>query len=319
MSGARSDAQLAERSVADGKTHAPVVVFAYARLEHLRRTIESLRRNPEAKYTDLHVYCDGSKSPRVRDRVKAVREYVASIDGFASVHRVYRDRNIGLAHSVIDGVSSLLDQHDCVIVVEDDLLLSPHFLCYMNDALTCYRDDDRVASVHGYNYPVGEPLPETFFLRGADCWGWATWSRAWRHFNPDGRALLARLQHQRLTRAFDLDGGYPFTAMLKAQIAGRNDSWAIRWHAACFADNLLTLYPGRSLVENIGNDASGTHCAQTGVYANPAASEPVPVARIALTESEAARQAIARFLRRQRPSLISRARRVLQIPNAGAA
>lgn len=319
MSGDRLSPQPAEYSRSATGGLAPVVVFAYARPEHLQRTVESLSQNPEAERTDLHVYCDGSKSPHMRDRVNAVREYVASIDGFASVHRVYRDHNIGLAQSVIDGVSSLLQKHDRVIVVEDDLLLSPHFLRYMNDALTCYSDDARVASVHGYNYPIGDPLPETFFLRGADCWGWATWARAWRHFNPDGQALLTRLQQQRLMRAFDLDGAFPFTTMLKAQIAGRNDSWAIRWHAACFADNLLTLYPGRSLVENIGNDASGTHCAHTEAYARALTNEPVTVERIALSESETARQAIARFLRGQRPSLISRARRLFGAPKAGAA
>lgn len=290
---------------------APVVVFAYARVDHLQRTVASLRMNAEAANTDLHVYCDAAKLPAMQDRVDAVRQYVASIDGFASVTRHYRNHNVGLAKSVIDGVSTLLQQYDRVIVVEDDLLLSPHFLRYMNDALRRYRSDERVASVHGYNYPVAEPLPETFFLRGADCWGWATWSRAWRHFNPDGRALLSSLRQRRLTRAFDLDGGYPFTAMLEAQIAGRNDSWAIRWHASCFVADLLTLYPGRSLVENIGNDASGTHCPETGVYSTAPTSTPVAVERIPLVESDVARRAISRFLRAQQPSWLSRARRVL--------
>lgn len=298
---------------------APVVVFAYARRDHLERTIASLQMNPEATFTDLHVYCDGPKTSQDQVRVASVREYVASIDGFASVRRVFNVRNLGLAQSVIAGVSELLLQYDRVIVVEDDLLLSPHFLRYMNQALNCYRDDERVASVHGYNYPVDTPLPDTFFLRGADCWGWATWARAWQHFNADGRTLLARLREQRLTRAFDLDGSFPYTAMLEEQIAGRNDSWAIRWHASCFVGDLLTLYPGRSLVENIGNDASGTHCAGTAAFSRAPAAKPVSVERIALAESETARRVVSSFLRAQRPSLISRARKFLHALHASAA
>jgi hypothetical protein len=290
---------------------APVAVFAYARRDHLQRTIESLRSNPEAATTALHVYCDGPRSPADEDRVRAVRDYVRSIDGFSSVRRVFRDRNLGLARSIMSGVSEVLEGSDRVIVVEDDLKLSQHFLRYMNDALTCYRDEESVASVHGYCYPVRERLEDTFFLRGADCWGWATWRRAWRDFDSDGAALLRRLQTGRLTRAFDLDGSHPFTAMLADQVHGRNDSWAIRWHASCFLAGRLTLYPGRSLVENIGNDASGTHCAATDAYTAPPTSTPVPVRPQPPVESAAARAAFVRFLRAQRPTLLGRARRLV--------
>ena len=291
---------------------APVVVFAYARRDHLQRTIDSLCANPEAASTELHVYCDGPRKPQDRDKIEAVRDYVRSIDGFASVRHVFRDSNLGLARSIIAGVSELLGQHDRVIVVEDDLLLSPHFLRYMNNALECYRDDEQVASVHGYCYPVDAPLGDTFFLRGADCWGWATWARAWRHFNADGSFLLEQLRARRLTRAFDLDGSHGFTAMLEDQVAGRNDSWAIRWHASCFLAEMLTLYPGRTLVENIGNDASGSHCSDTDAFSRPPTTAFVPVRRIQLAESQPARRAFSTFLRAQQPSLAARARRFLQ-------
>jgi hypothetical protein len=287
---------------------APVVVFAYARRHHLQRTIDSLRANPEAPSTELHVYCDGPRTPQDRDKIEAVRDYVRSIDGFASVRHVFQDDNLGLARSIVGGVTELLGQHDRIIVVEDDLLLSPHFLGYMNDALECYRHDEQVASVHGYCYPIDVPLGDTFFLRGADCWGWATWARAWRHFNVDGRFLLQQLRERRLTRVFDLDGSHAFTAMLEDQVAGRNDSWAIRWHASCFLAEMLTLYPGRTLVENIGNDASGTHCSNTDAFSRAPTTDFVPVRRIPLAESGVARRAISIFLRSKRPSLMARAR-----------
>src|SRR5262249_20857247 len=153
----------------------------------------------------------------------------------------------------------------------------------------------------GYCYPTGEPLPETFFLEGADCWGWATWARAWANFDADGSRLLAQLRARKLEHRFDFDGSYPFTRMLGEQIAGRNSSWAIRWHAACFLKGLLTLYPGRSLVENIGNDGSGTHGSQaTGDYVQVAAAAPVAVRRVAPVPCAEARAAFVRYFRRTR-------------------
>ena len=298
-------------------TSAPVVLFAYMRPDHLRRTVESLRANPEAAKTALTVYCDAPKRPEHQVGVDAVRNYVEGIDGFASVRRVYRERNLGLARSIVSGVTEALQASDRVIVLEDDLLLSPHFLRFMNDGLACYSDDERVASIHGYWYPVQQQMPETFFLRGADCWGWATWQRAWRAFELDGRVLMGQLREKRLTREFDCDGTYPFTRMLQGQIDGRNDSWAVRWHASSFLLDRLTLYPGRSLVDNIGHDGSGTHCAAESTFSIDVAREPVVVQRIPLEVSDLARDAQADFFRRTQDPLwrkvLMRARRLLPV------
>lgn len=282
----------------DMTSHAPVLLFAYARLDHLRRTVDSLRLNPESSETLLYVYCDGPKHEGHKVQTDAVRAYVDSLTGFASVTRVYRDKNLGLANSIIGGVSELLVKHDSVIVMEDDLVVSPHFLKYMNDGLLLYRHEKRVASIHGYSYPVSEDLPETFFLRGADCWGWATWARAWTHFEPDGQKLLFVLRKERLTGAFDLGGAYPYTKMLQNQVAGKNDSWAVRWHASCFLRNELTLYPGRSLVNNIGTDNSGTHCAATDVYEQIVAMQAILVDSIVIEESQLASQAVKNYFKK---------------------
>jgi hypothetical protein len=276
--------------------YAPVALFAYARLDHLKQTVASLLTNPQSGSTLLYVYCDGPKHEGHRAQVDAVRAYVDTIEGFASVTRTYRDKNLGLARSIISGVGEVLAGHGSVIVVEDDLVVSPHFLRFMNDGLMLYRDDQQVASIHGYCYPVDGALPETFFLRGADCWGWATWSRAWNHFEPDGRKLLEELKRTGLGRSFDLDGAYPFTRMLRNQVAGKNDSWAVRWHASCFLVNMLTLYPGRSLVNNIGADDSGTHCAATDDFLQTVSATPVPVIRLDLEENQAARASFISFL-----------------------
>ena len=237
---------------------APIALFAYNRPDHVRRTVEALQRNAGAVTSDLHVFSDAPRNPAAAEGVALVRDYIRRIDGFGTVEIVERERNLGLARSIVDGVTRLCHARGKVIVVEDDLITSPSFLGFMNDALAFYEGDSRVISIHGYCYPIAD-LPETFFLRGADCWGWATWKRGWDLFEPDGRKLLIELRRRSLTDDFDFDGSYPYTRMLEDQTHGKNESWAIRWYASAFLLNKLTLYPGSSLVQNIGADGSGIH------------------------------------------------------------
>lgn len=279
-------------------TSVPIALFVYNRPTHTRRTVEALLRNELAADSDLYIFCDGPKGAAPDEPMLELRRYVHGITGFRQVRITEQPRNLGLAQSIIRGVTQLCESHGRVIVLEDDLVTSPWFLRYMHDALQLYADSERVASIHGYCYPVpGAPLPETFFMRGADCWGWATWSRAWRHFNPDTAHLLSELTRRGLLRAFDLDGSYGFAQMLRDQMAGKVDSWAVRWHAACFLQDLYTLYPGRSLVNNIGFDSSGTHSGSASKFDTALATQPPQVCAIPVVQSEAAALAFGRFLR----------------------
>jgi hypothetical protein len=287
-------------------TPAPIGLFVYNRPWHARRTVEALQRNHGAGGHDLVVFCDGARSDRDRAAVEEVRAFVRTIGGFRSVAVRERVANRGLAGSIIDGVGELLAAYGRVIVVEDDLVTSPHFLAYMDQALELYAGDEAVASIHGYIYPLDADLPETFFLRGADCWGWATWSRAWSYFEPDGAKLLAALGERRLLGEFDLHGARDLSGMLRRQIAGRNDSWAIRWHASAFLRGMVTLYPGRSLVDNIGNDASGTHSGTSSAFRVPVAIEAIRLARLPPVEDRTAAEAVARYFRASRGSGIGR-------------
>lgn len=280
---------------------APVALFVYDRPWHARRTVEALLANAEAAKTSLYVFSDGPRNAGASDTVAQVRSYIREIGDFGSVTVIERESNLGLARSIIDGVTRLCEKHGRVIVVEDDLVTSPHFLKYMNDGLNLYEHDERVISIHGYQYPVKTALPETFFLRGADCWGWATWKRGWDLFEPDGRLLLRQLQERKLTDRFDFDGSYPYARMLKKQIEGKNDSWAIRWHASAFLKDKFTLYPGCSLVRNIGTDSSGTHCSTTGAYTGELADSPIRIDPIRVEENDYAREQIVRFHKATRP------------------
>jgi len=258
--------------------------------------LNGLRTNPEACESDLFVFSDGAKESSAAEGVRAVRALVRAITGYRSVTVVERDDNLGLAQSIVGGVTDLTGRYGRVIVLEDDVVPAPHFLRYMNTALDKYRNVPDVVSIHAYSYPVRCPLPETFFLRGADCWGWATWDRGWRVFEPDGATLLAKLRESGQTVPFDLDGNYPYTRMLADQVAGYNDSWAIRWHAAAFLKGMLTLYPGSSQVQNIGTDGSGTHGGRADVFSHASWGRPIQVGDIAVEENARARDAFMNFL-----------------------
>ena len=106
-----------------------------------------------------------------------------------------KEKKFGLAKSIIDGVGKVLDLHEKIIVLEDDLVTSPYFISFMNEALIMYKDEPKVASIHGYIYPI-EGLPDSFFIKGADCWGWATWQEKWKIFETDGKKLLNELKKE---------------------------------------------------------------------------------------------------------------------------
>ena len=275
--------------------NAPIALFTYKRLTHTKRTIASLLNNYLASQSDLIIFSDAPKNETDIEAVKEVRDFLEKIDGFHSVLIIYRENNLGLANSIIGGVTEILQQYDRVIVLEDDMVTSPYFLTYMNESLEIYSNDDRVISIHGYVYPVKNKLPKTFFLRGADCWGWATWQRGWKCFNPNGQYLLDELQKLDMTNEFDFNGTYGYTQMLKDQIAGKNDSWAIRWYASAFLEDKLTLYPRHSLVHNIGNDSSGTHCGTTSKLDVILSLAPIKVDRIEVKESKLARLQFENF------------------------
>lgn len=228
-------------------TFAPVLIFVYNRPAHTAALLNSLRANEGVEHSELIFYADGPKpgaDDQSKQNILAVRKLVENIGWAKQKSLVFSQINQGLARSIIAGVTESLKIHDRVIVLEDDMLLSPSFLKFMNEGLDKYANEQRVISIHGYSLPIGVKQP--YFLRGADCWGWATWRRGWALFNPDGKQLLEELMNRNLVWEFDYNGTYPYREMLKNQISGTNDSWAIRWHASAFLADKLTLYPGLS-------------------------------------------------------------------------
>jgi GT2 family glycosyltransferase len=241
---------------------APIALFAYNRPTHLARTLEALRDNPLAHESRLHIYSDGPRTSRDEQAVAQVRHVIRKTNGFAEVTIHEQTANMGLARSIIAGVTELSELYGSVIVLEDDLVVAPGFLTFMNQALVHYEHASRVMAISGYLFPVEHPehLASTFFFSAPASWGWGTWHRAWKQFQHDSTQLLTGLHAKSDQDRFDIDGAYPYFTQLKLHAAGKLDVWGVRWYATMFAAKGLCLYPSQSLVQNIGMDGSGMHC-----------------------------------------------------------
>jgi hypothetical protein len=282
---------------------APIALFVYNRLIHTEKTINALLQNKEAANTDLYIFSDGAKNISEEQKVNDLRSYLKTIVGFKSITIKEQLINKGLANSIIDGVTDLIELAGKIIVLEDDILVSPQFLSYMNNGLNKYENELNVASIHAYVYPINDILPNMFFLKGADCWGWATWKRAWKNFEPNGIILKEKLIQQKLVSSFNYDETYPFFTMLENQIIGKNNSWAIRWHASCYLNNMLTLYPGKTLITNIGFDNSGTHCGTDDIYNSDIQKIDLDSFPNKIIESTIARVAFKNFFTSSKPQM----------------
>lgn len=253
-------AQFNQESCLIKASFAPIIIFAYRRSEHLKRTLQSLKQCKEFADSPVIVFVDGPRDIADQNDVNATRDIAQKTLG-ATARYVFRETNMGLARSVIAGVNEIISQYGRVIVVEDDLCVSPKFLEFMNQALDRYAVDDSVFQISGYMYgnPELESQTTALFLPFIGSWGWATWQRAWRTFDPEATGWQCLRTDSAARRRFNLDDSYEYATMLFRQMTERRQSWAIRWYWSVFKANGLVLYPPVSLVKNIGLDGTGTH------------------------------------------------------------
>lgn len=250
---------------------APVVIFVYARPEHTQKTIEALAKNHGADETEVYIYSDAAKNEKAIENVKLVREYIDTLPErqyFKSVKIIKAQSNKGLANSVISGVSEIIEQYGKVIVVEDDLVSSPDFLEYMNDALEYYEKDNEIWSISGYTFQIDTPkdYKSDVYLSYRGCsWGWATWKDRWEKVDWNVSDYNRFKINKKLRKKFNR-GGRDMANMLDLQMQGKIDSWAIRWCYAQFQFDMLTVYPVVSRIKNIGLDGTGTHSGISSKY-----------------------------------------------------
>lgn len=247
---------------------APIVLFTYNRLWHTQQTVEALQKNELASESEIFIYSDGGKDEGSWTEVKEVRKYLKTIGGFKNITIIEQEKNLGLADSIIGGVTNIVNRYGKIIVLEDDIVTSPYFLRFMNDALDFYEDEDKVWHVSGWNYPIiSEDSSETFLWRVMNCWGWATWKNRWQHFEKDTDKLISSFSDYNIYR-FNLDGAHDFWSQVLANKEGKINTWAIYWYATIFKNNGLCLNPLKPLIKNIGFDTHGTHTKQASDIVN---------------------------------------------------
>lgn len=292
---------------------APVLLFVYNRPSHTLKTLAALERNKYADQTVLYIYSDAAKDERAAQAVEEVRRIIKRPWHFQQIKIIERDKNWGLAANVIDGVTKVVHEHGQIIVLEDDLETSAFALDYFNKALDRYREDEQVMQISGYGYPVQNlhELPETFFFRVANSWGWATWDRAWQHFNPDIDELVSDFSEEQIHQ-FSIEGKENFWKQVQELRNGKINSWAIRWYASVFKKNGLVLYPRNSMTQNIGNDGTGTHTAAESTYQVTLADRPIVFFPTEIVENTQAYKAIKYFYAHRKGSLLSRGIRFLR-------
>lgn len=244
--------------------NSPIVLFVYNRLVHTKKTIDALKKNHLASDSDLFIFSDASKGGKDDIQVNEVRNYIRTLKGFKSIKIFEQKENLGLANSVINGVSEIVGKFGKVIVLEDDLETSPYFLSYMNSALDFYQKYESVFSISGYSYPPSLMKVPDIYNFDVYCslrshsWGWGIWKDRWEKISWDMEYFPSFIKNKAQVEAFN-QGGEDLSHMLNAQYDGKIDSWAVRFAFYHFVNHSVAIYPRYSYVNNIGTDGSGTH------------------------------------------------------------
>lgn len=238
---------------------APVALFVYNRLRHTRQTVEALKANNLANKSELFIYSDAAQNEQNVETVAAVRDYISQIDGFKSITLIRRESNWGLAANIIDGVTDIINKYGKIIVLEDDLVSSPHYLTFVNGALEFYKNEPKLWHISGYNCPIcPDGLEDTFVWRMMYCWGWGTWADRWKHYRKNTDELINNFTREDIDR-FNLDGEANVWNHVLGNQRGEINTWAIYWYATIFNQRGLCLNPTISYIKNIGRDGSGVH------------------------------------------------------------
>lgn len=246
----------------------PIVIFVYKRLEHTKLTINSLLQCEESQHSLLYIYSDAPKDINDVSAVNEVRKYLMTITGFKKVVINYRKSNYGLAKNIILGLNEIFEKNEKAIILEDDIIVSKHFLKFMNDALNLYNNEKKIWHISGWNYPirVSNYQYNSFFLQLSNCWGWATWADRWHFFEKKPDNIMKSWTSQMKNR-FTLQGAnYNFWQQVTYNQKGKINTWAIFWYATIFQNNGLCLNPDRTFTKNIGNDGSGENCGDVDIF-----------------------------------------------------
>ena len=281
---------------------APIVLFVYNRPEHTLKTLEALMQNELAEKSELFIYCDGPKPNATKadlDKIDAVHTIILKKQWCKKVSIKKAEVNKGLADSIVQGVTEIVNKYGKIIVLEDDIVTTKGFLKYMNDALEVYQSDKKVMHIGSYlpHTNSHKKLPEIFLSRFMSCWGWATWKPAWDKTNWNESELYVQIKDPKVRYEFNLEGVLNFHEQLENNINGSINTWAIKWFTSIFLCNGLCLYPSHSLTKNIGFDGTGENCNLLDVKEREGVRDFIKVTKIKIEESSLGKQYLKRYYR----------------------
>jgi len=254
-----------------------IAVFAYNRPDHLDRVLSGLKEND---VEHLYIFSDGAKETEDDQQVKAVRERIDQIDWCQTTVRAH-DRNLGLAESLTNGIRRVFENHSRIVVLEDDCVPAPNFISFMNDVLNRYADNKRVMNVSGYSPPIEIPEDyayDVYFTYRSSSWGWGTWRSAWEHFEQDPFTLDQLKNKKKQLKSVTQKAGNDLYPMMRNQLQGDLDSWAVWWSYAIGKNSGLCATPVESKIRNIGHDGTGTHTGKSKKY--DVDVDPTPVSKL---------------------------------------
>lgn len=250
--------------------YAPIIIFAFNRLDTIKSCVEALRKNQESKDSDLYVYVDGARANVNGEEAKVarVREFAKTITGFKNITLKFSDSNKGLAKSIIFGTTEVIEKYGKVIVLEDDLVPAPGFLSFVNTMLDAYKDDQRIMQISGYSAKIRNYKKYNceYYMGGrAHSWSWATWKDRWETVDwevKDYDELASSKERQKSFCEFGSD----LYGMLKGWHDGKNNSWYIRFNYSMHKQGKYCVVPIKSLIRNDGFGAEATHTSAYNRY-----------------------------------------------------
>ena len=265
----------------------PIALFVYNRLDNTQKTIEHLKRNSLADESILYIFSDGGKDEESWKRVKEVRNYLHTITGFKEVHIIERPENYYLERNITEGIAYVLEKHDTIIVLEDDICTSPVFLEYMNTALGKYALSTQVMHIAGFTNLDIPQFGDTYFTPHMTGWGWATWKDRWNnyftHFKTREEALQGLFDKD--LKRIEYNGNFTCLKSLDKNPI----PWDICWEICIYKQKGLCLHPTQTLIKNIGI-GNGTHFNNSKLfgwyeYDRPFSTKPIILKDIPIEEN----------------------------------
>lgn len=245
-----------------GPLNTAVLFLVFNRLETTKQVFEAIKK---AKPPRLYIAADGARGNKAgeEEKVKAVRNYILDhIDWECETKTLFRDTNLGCKTAVSSAISWFFEQENQGIILEDDCLPSQSFFWYCEDLLEKYKNDERIFLISGYNQQNiwNKYDSDYFFSNLGGIWGWASWKRAWEHYDVEMKDIDAFMRQDGFQKVLGKKLGKIRQDMIYNNIILRKmNTWDYQWGYTRHKNSGLACVPVYSLIENIGFGEEATH------------------------------------------------------------